>query len=220
MIKSNVDKKVQAYVDSLFSGVGESQQLFDLKEELATNLKEKIADYKKDGMDESAAFKEAVSSMGDLSGLVDDMREVGQNKAKQAVYSSMTARISAAGLITGILLILFGVLTSAMLYFMDMDLEAVTGTAIFVVFGIAIITYSGLTRESSKKYAMNRIRAILYAVAIGLVAFSLFVAFTTGFATGEIYIAISSFMIFFLMGIGLWLGLLFTGTDRRKMVAR
>ncbi|MEA3318715.1 MAG: permease prefix domain 1-containing protein [Bacillota bacterium] len=220
MMRTSVDKKVQAYVDGLFSGVGESQQLFDLKEELATNLKEKIADYKKDGMDESAAFKEAVSSMGDLSGLVNDMREIGQDKVKQAVYSSMTARISAAGLITGILLILFGVITSVMLYFMDLQLEAVTGTAIFVVFGVSLITYSALTRETSKKYGMNKVRAICYAVAVGLVAFSLFVAFTTGFATGEMYIAISSFMIFFLVGIGLWLGLAFTGTDRRKMVAR
>ncbi|WP_237664944.1 permease prefix domain 1-containing protein [Sutcliffiella horikoshii] len=218
--QSDLDKKIHAYVDGLFSGVGESQQLYDLKEELATNLKEKIADYKKAGMDESTAFKEAVSSMGDLSGLVDDMREVGQDKAKQAVYSSMTERIAVAGLITGILLILFGVLTTAMLFFMGLQLEAVTGTAIFTVFGIAIITYSALTRETSKKYAMNKIRAIFYAVAIGLIAFSLYVAFTSGFATGEMYIAISSFMIFFIIGLGLWLGLLFTGTDRRKMVSR
>ncbi|WP_339149951.1 MULTISPECIES: permease prefix domain 1-containing protein [unclassified Sutcliffiella] len=218
--QSDLDKKIHAYVNGLFSGVGESQQLYDLKEELATNLKEKIADYKKEGMDESTAFKEAVSSMGDLSGLVDDMREVGQNKAKQAVYSSMTERIAVAGLITGILLIIFGVLTSAMLFFMGLQLETVTGTAIFAVFGIAIITYSMLTRETSKKYGMNKVRAIFYAVAIGLIAFSLYVAFTSGFATGEVYIAISSFMIFFIIGLGLWLGLLFTGTDRRKMVSR
>jgi len=38
--KKDLDKKVNSYIDQLFSGVGESQQLFDLKEELATNLKE------------------------------------------------------------------------------------------------------------------------------------------------------------------------------------
>ncbi|CAG9620323.1 permease prefix domain 1-containing protein [Sutcliffiella rhizosphaerae] len=212
----DLDKKIHSYVDNLFSGVGESQQLFDLKEELTTNLKEKIADYKKAGMDEKEAFNEAVSSMGDLSGLVDDMREVGKDKAKQAVYSSMTDRISAAGLITGILIISFGILTTAMLFFMGLQLQSVAGPAIFVVFGIALVTYSWLTRETKKKYAMNKIRAILYSVAIGLLAFSLFVAFTAGFATGEMYIAISSFMVFFLIGLGLFLGLLFTGTDRRK----
>lgn len=35
-------------------------------------------------------------------------------------------------------------------------------------------------------------------------------------ATGEMYIAISSFMVFFLGGVGLYLFLIFTGTDRRK----
>jgi hypothetical protein len=214
--KSKLDQKVKSYVNKLFSGVGDSQQLFDLKEELAINLKEKIGDYQKTGMEEQEAFKEAVSSMGDLSGLVDDMRQLGQDKAKQAVYTTMTARVSTVGLIVGILVILFGVLTTAMLYFMGLPLEAVTGPVIFVVVGGAIVTYSTLTRETIQKYAMNKGRAIFYAVAIGLILFSLFVAFISGFATGEMFIGISSFMVFFLAGFGLLLGLLFSGTDRRK----
>jgi hypothetical protein len=214
--KSKLDQKVRSYVNNLFSGVGDSQQLFDLKEELATNLKEKIGDYQKAGMEEQEAFKEAVSSMGDLSGLVDDMRQLGQDQAKQAVYSTMTARVSTAGLIVGVLVLLFGILTTAMLYFMGLPLEAVTGPVIFVVIGGAIVTYSTLTRETSQKYAMNKGRAIFYAVAVGLILFSLFVAFISGFATGEVFIGISSFMVFFLAGIGLLLGLLFSGTDRKK----
>jgi hypothetical protein len=72
-------------------------------------LKEKIGDYQKAEMEEQEAFKEAVSSMGDLSGLVDDMRQLGQDQAKQVVYSTMTARVSTAGLIVGVLVILFGI---------------------------------------------------------------------------------------------------------------
>lgn len=45
--KSELDQKIKTYINQLFSGVGESQQLFDLKEELTTNLKEKISDYQK-----------------------------------------------------------------------------------------------------------------------------------------------------------------------------
>jgi hypothetical protein len=214
--QSNLDKKVNTYVDHLFSGVGDSQQLFELKEELAINLREKIGDFKKSGMPEEEAFKQAVSSMGDLSGLVDDMRELGQDKAKQAVYSTMTERVSMAGLVVGILVILFGILTTAMLYFMNLSVEAVSGPAIFVVLGGAVVTYSFLTRESSRKYAMNKVRALLYTLAVGLILFSLFVACVSGFATGEMFIAISSFMVFFLLGIGLLLSLLFSGTNRKK----
>jgi hypothetical protein len=90
MLKNEkLDKKVNAYIENLFSGVGASQQLFDLKEELATNLKEKTYDIQSRGLDEDQAFKEAVISMGDLSGLVDDMRKLGQDMAKQNVCSTM-----------------------------------------------------------------------------------------------------------------------------------
>jgi peptidoglycan/LPS O-acetylase OafA/YrhL len=196
--------------------VGASQQLFDLKEELATNLKEKTNDIKSRGLDEDQAFKEAVISMGDLSGLVNDMRKLGQDIAKQNVYSTMTSRISTAGIVAGVLLILFGILTVTMLYFMDLEAPAVTGSGIFIVAGGAIFTYSLLTRETTKKYGMNKIRAVFYALAVGLILFSIFVSVTSFFATGEMFIAIGSLMVFILAGIGLFLILVLTGTDRHK----
>lgn len=214
--KNNIDAKIKTYIDNLFSGVGESQQLFDLKEELVTNMKEKIADYQSRGMDDEQAFKEAVISMGDLSGLVDEMRKLGQDMAKQSVYSTMTARISTAGIVAGVLLVLFGILTSAILYFMNLPALEVSGAGIFIVAGGALLTYSTLTRETRKKYGMNKIRAALYALSVGLILFSLFVGITARFSTGETYTAISSFMVFFLAGIGLFLFLILTGTDRRK----
>ncbi|WP_163971058.1 permease prefix domain 1-containing protein [Oceanobacillus halotolerans] len=212
----SLDDKVRNYLNRLFAGVGESQQLFDLKEELTINLKEKIRDYEKHGMGEEEAFKEAISSMGDLSGLVDDMREVGKDSAREAVYTSMAERISTAGLIVGILIILFGILTMAMLYFMEVPLVSVTGPGIFIVIGGAILTYSFLARETKNKYAMNKIRATLYALAVGLILFSLYTATSSGVATGEMFIAISSFMVFFIAGVGVFLGLIFTGSNRNK----
>jgi len=213
---NNINKKATTYIDNLFSGVGASQQLFDLKEELVTNLKEKIADIKSRGLDDEQAFKEAVISMGDLSGLVDDMRRVGQDAAKKRVYSSMTSRISTAGIIVGVLLILFGMFTVAMLYFMKMEAVPVIGSSIFIVAGGAILTYSLLARETRRKYGMNSIRAAFYALAIGLILFSIFTALTSRFATGETFIAIGSLMVFSMPGIGLLLLLILTGTDRNK----
>jgi len=214
--KNIIDAKVKKYINKLFSGVGASQQLFELKEELATNMKEKITDYKYRGMEEEQAFKEAVISMGDLSGLIDDMRKLGQDTAKQSVYSTMTARISTAGIIAGVLLVLFGIFTVSMFYFMRQDAVSVAGSGIFVVAGGALITYSLLTRETRKKYAMNKIRAALYALSIGLLLFAMFTSIITRFATGEMYVAIASLMVFSLVGIGLFLFLILTGTDSRK----
>lgn len=179
-------------------------------------MKEKILDFKSKGMEDEQAFKEAVISMGDLRGLVDDMRKIGQDTARQLVYSSMTERISTAGIIAGVLLTLFGVFTVAMLYYMSQDAVAVTGSGIFIVAGGVLITYSVLTRETRTKYAMNKVRAGLYALSVGLLLFSIFTSVTTRFATGEMYVAIASLMIFFMAGIGLFLFLVLTGSDRRK----
>lgn len=85
-------------------------------------------------MNEEEALKEAIISMGDLSGLVDDMRKNGQDTAKRAVQTTMSARISSAGLVAGVLLIIFGVMISSMLYFMDdMPLVSIVGPWNFII---------------------------------------------------------------------------------------
>lgn len=145
-----MDEKIERYFDDLFAGVGRSQQLFDLKEELSTNLKEKIADYQSQGLSDEQSFKEAVISMGDLSGLVEDLRELGKDTAKQSVYSSMANRISIAGTIAGVLLILFGGFTISMLFFLGLSSVNVVGPGIFIVVGGALLTYSLLTRKRTK----------------------------------------------------------------------
>jgi len=63
---------------------------------------------------------------------------------------------------------------------------------------------------------MNKIRAASYALSIGLLLFSIFTAVITRFATGEMYVAIGSLMVFSLLGVGLFLFLILTGTNRRK----
>jgi len=218
MLKSDnrLDNKITAYFDNLFSGVGGSQQLFELKEELTTNMKEKIADYKARGMNDDQAFKEAIVSMGDLSGLVDDMRKLGQDVARQNVYSSMAARISAGFIVVGVLSALFGIFVIAMTYYMEMQGVEVAGSGIFVVAGSMLFTYGLLTRETSRKYAMNKIRAALYGLSVGLILFGLFCAVITHFAVGETYVSIASLMFFFLGGVGLFLILALTGSDRSK----
>lgn len=101
----NLNEEVRKYIDDLFKDVGKSQQLFDLKQELITNMHERIKDYQKQGLSDEEAFREAKVSMGDLSGLVDDMREAGKEEAKGEVYSSMTNRISTGGIVISVMLI-------------------------------------------------------------------------------------------------------------------
>ena len=59
-------QRVENYLNSVLAGGGDSRQLADLKEELTTNLLEKISDYQAQGMEEDEAFREAIISLGDL----------------------------------------------------------------------------------------------------------------------------------------------------------
>lgn len=70
--------------------------------------------------------------------------------------------------------------------------------------------------ETRNKYGMNKVRAALYALSVGLLLFGTFAATVSRYATGEMFIAIGSLMVFSLAGIGLLLFLILTGTDRRK----
>lgn len=190
--------------------------MFDLKEELATNLKEKIVDLQSKGMEEEQAVREAIISLGDLTGLIEDMRKIGQSQVKQQIYSSMTNRISTAGIVAGMLLILYGIFTGTMLYFMNDSVLNAVSQGIFLVRGGALLTYSVLTRETRKRYGMNKIRAGFYALAIGLILFSSFSGAISSTTTGRIYIGIAAAMVFFLAGFGGLLGLILTEKDHKK----
>ncbi|NLW07521.1 MAG: hypothetical protein GX039_06040 [Clostridia bacterium] len=217
---NSLDKKIYAYIDKIFSGVGATQQLFELKEELATNLKEKIADYKSEGMDDDKAFKEAIASMGDLSGLVDDMLKLSQDSGRLSVYWQMIAsHISSVGIVIGALLILFGMFLLPIQYSMEGSTGVeVAGSGIFIVPGGALLVYSILTRETSKRYAMNKIRAAFYGLSTGVLLFGFFASAVSYFAVEEAFVPIASLMVFFLPGFGLLLFLLLTETGRQKQV--
>lgn len=212
-----LNRKIERHIDELFSGVGESQQLIELKEELTTNLKEKIADYKARGHHDEEAFKEAVVSIGDLSGLIDDMRMIGRSKTIPANNPSNSSTFSTIGIIVGVLAVLFGILSAIMLYFMEIEVVAIPGSGIFIVIGGALFTYCVLTRETMRLYAMNKMHASLYAAGVALVLFAIFLGFAVGL-TGEPFVGIASFTVFFLAGVGLILGLLLFGISRKKKI--
>jgi|CZCB01.1.fsa_nt_gi hypothetical protein len=217
--EQTLNSKVKKYIDHLFSDVEPSQQLFDLKEELTTNLKEKIEDYISRGMDEEQAFKEAVITIGDLSGLVEEMRKYRDSGLQQPVFSTWRERISTVGIVAGVLLSLFGIFTVVMLYYMKLPGEAVVGSGIFTVAGGALLTFSVLIRETRQSFGMNMIRAAIYGLSVGVLLFGLFSAAITRFSTGEMFISIGTLMVFTLIGVGVLLFLILTEKDRRKKVS-
>ncbi len=67
--------KIRSYIEHAFEGVPQTKKVLELKEELLGNLIEKYNDFLKNGKSEEEAYTSAVSGIGDISELVENLRE-------------------------------------------------------------------------------------------------------------------------------------------------
>ena len=64
-----MNKKIEVYVDELFADMPSEQYVFDIKEELLSNLSEKYDDLITDGKSEEEAYTLVIASIGDVKDL-------------------------------------------------------------------------------------------------------------------------------------------------------
>lgn len=65
-----MNKRIKAYVDSLFAELKPSDSLNETKEELVINLNEKYQDLINDGLTPEQAYKKVIASIGDVEELI------------------------------------------------------------------------------------------------------------------------------------------------------
>lgn len=66
-------EKIRNYVNELFEDAPKTRKVKELKEEIIINLEEKFADLLSEGKKESEAYREVVSSIGNIDELLGDM---------------------------------------------------------------------------------------------------------------------------------------------------
>lgn len=70
-----MENKIRNYVDHAFGEIPQTKKVLDLKEELVGNLIEKYNDYLLNGTSKEESYTLAISGIGDISELVESMRE-------------------------------------------------------------------------------------------------------------------------------------------------
>lgn len=65
-----MNRKIEAYVDSLFENAPKSKRNYELKEEILSNVNDKYNDLLQSGLDENDAYNMAVSNIGDIEDLI------------------------------------------------------------------------------------------------------------------------------------------------------
>jgi hypothetical protein len=73
-------------VDSLFEGYEQTAELADFKEELLSNLNDKLESLVKKGMDSETAFAKASAELGDISALADELSLKKRKEVFEEVY--------------------------------------------------------------------------------------------------------------------------------------
>lgn len=76
--------RLRNYMDSLFEDAPKTKRVVELKEEILQNLIDKYNDLLMEGKSEEAAYNIAVASVGDVSGLLQDLKAVESPVMRQA----------------------------------------------------------------------------------------------------------------------------------------
>lgn len=169
---------IQKYVDDLFQGYESTPELEDFKEEIIMNLKDRVQDLEKEGKSEKEAFAEAVTELGDITAIADDLSREKRKEIIGKMYIDTTPKLSASYAIGYTLsagVLLFGIITALITYFSAGNnlFIAISSFLPFVVPTGAALTYLGLTTETKAKYPMNWKRALIYAIAVGIILFGI-----------------------------------------------
>ena len=209
------------YIEALFSDYEETNALADFKEELESNLNDRISSLGKKGLSEKEAYDKVIAELGDISTLADEL----SLKKKQQVFSDRYMKTRRyikpwrmaiyvlCGTIFG-----FGVITGISTWMFSKDIQAFLGTVLFFSEASVLgLVFLGLTQETSMREAMPWKRALWYVVASGVFLFGVILFIMTYFADGVgLPHAIASLIPFALPSLALGVFLILTEKDRSK----
>ena len=77
-------EKLREYIDEIFADAPDSKRARDLKEEFYCNVCDRYDDLILDGKSESAAYNICIAGIGDVSGLIDEIRRAGGDYGYEA----------------------------------------------------------------------------------------------------------------------------------------
>lgn len=212
---------IKQSIHRLFSDYEETDMLLEFKEELESNMKDRVNSLVKKGLNEKEALKKVLAELGDVSALANEM----SLKKKQEVFSDMymKTRNYISPLRMGLYILCgvtlaFGLISGLMAWSFSNEIKSILGT--ILVFGeISLLgfVFLGLTQETAARNAMSWKRALWYVGTSGLLLFGMIVFLMTYFVTPlGLPHAIATLIPFVLPSLALGIFLILTEKDRSK----
>lgn len=138
-----MNDKLRNYIDQLFAEAPQSLRTVELKEEILQNVTDKYNDLLSQGKTEEAAFNIAAASIGDVSGLINDLNGGAPNAQPATPQEQQrSAQRSATLVSTAIALYIFGIVPVILI-------KSAWGPGLMFVFfaaATALLIYNGMTK--------------------------------------------------------------------------
>ncbi len=216
---ASMRNRVKQYLDELFCDIFETDQLIELKEEMTSNLLDKINDFITNGDIEDVAFKKAVSGLGDMHELIDNFKKASENKIKEDFMQPKAMdRKHVIGYVLGSIFAILGLIAAAIGYAFSHDYR-VGLTILFstIILSTILFVLLGLTQDTIYTHGMKASRAFRYAISSSLCMASIFVPLMIYLYGSNVYIVLFTFIALGIPSIATLIYLGLTEKNRSKL---
>ncbi|EQF27137.1 hypothetical protein QEW_0837 [Clostridioides difficile CD160] len=142
--------KIRTYINNSFTGINETKKVKELKDELFENLKEKYNDQIQCGKTEQEAYNSVISGIGDLSELIESVKEpyfippeLIEEKKKRALRASIAIAIFIISpFLFVVSIVSFGVEPTLAILLM----------LILIAIGVGLLVYNQMTKPNYVLY--------------------------------------------------------------------
>jgi hypothetical protein len=154
-----------------------------------------------------------------MSELVENLKKASETKFAENIFKNPPLdKIHVIGYVLASAVLLFGILTTGIVYLQMKNLMTTVSTLMpFVITSVVAFIFLGLTQETAHDYGMNRKRATAYSFAIGLLLFGVFATAIVYFNGNELFQDSATLMPFLIPSVGILIYLGLTEKSRKKM---
>ncbi|MCL2706195.1 MAG: permease prefix domain 1-containing protein [Spirochaetaceae bacterium] len=211
----------QEYIDKLFLDYEDDKTLSDFKEELESNLKDRISYLQSKGASEEDAWEKATAELTDISEIAQQLSLKKRKEVFEDMYLRTRNYISTKRMVLYLLFggsLALGIILSVYSFLQSNDILAGLEALIpFVIIPVSGLTFMGLTQETSVRYPLSWKRALFYVISIAVILFGL-INFSMMFIISETELskAIATLIPFVLPGSLLLIFFILTEKEHRK----
>lgn len=203
-----MNEKLRRYVENLFEEAPQNKKTIELKEEMIQNLQEKYQDLLEEGKSEEAAYNIAIASIGDVSGLLEELQASGTEKHYSQEMLLKSRNRSALLVTIAVMLYILCVLPVIFANYFENEVQGLVLMVLMVAAATGLLVYNNMTKL--KKVRMddtvveefrewkekgNSLNQIFRSVSIALWSLAIAVYFMVSFVTMAWYITWVIFLI-------------------------